>query len=144
MFDQWSAWSPSIRASAISASRVWKPRFIAAWIRLCALRVAHPLAEEIGIATEVLDGRESYRIDPVLDHGVTGGRKAGDPVSERSDEVTECSGRQRSIDPPVSFSQLRLVIPALNMTSSARARPMMRARCWAAPPPGSTPNAGSN
>ncbi len=32
--DQWSAKSPSIRARAISASRVWKPRFIAAWIRL--------------------------------------------------------------------------------------------------------------
>jgi hypothetical protein len=39
-----------------------------------------------------------------------GGRKAGDPTGERCDEVAELVGRQRSIDPAVPFSQLRVVI----------------------------------
>src|SRR5262249_28870389 len=60
-------------------------------------RVAHALGEEIGIATAVLDRRERDRIDPFLDHGMTGGRKLGDAVSERSNEVADCGPRQRSI-----------------------------------------------
>jgi hypothetical protein len=39
--------------------------------------------------------------------GITAiGGKLGDPTSERSDELVEHIGRQRSIDPSVSFSQL--------------------------------------
>lgn len=67
------------------------------------LGVEHALAEEIGIATEVLGRRERDRIDPVLDRDMAGGRKPGDPMSERSDEVTERVGGQRSIDPAVPF-----------------------------------------
>src|SRR5262249_52115840 len=52
---------------------------------LLGLGVAHALAEEIGIATEVLGRRECDRIDPVLDRDQASGRKPGDPMSERSD-----------------------------------------------------------
>jgi hypothetical protein len=64
-------------------------------------------------------------------------------MSERPDKIVERIGRQRSIDPAVSFGQLRIVIPALNMTSSARARPIRRVRCWMPPAPGVTPVAAS-
>jgi hypothetical protein len=40
------------------------------------LRVAHALAEESGIATEVLSRRESDRIDVVLDRDTAGGAAA--------------------------------------------------------------------
>jgi hypothetical protein len=69
--------------------------------------VAHALAEEIGIATKVLRRRERDRIDTLLDDDTAGGRKARDPMSERSDEIAERGGRQRSIDLAVSFSERR-------------------------------------
>jgi hypothetical protein len=71
---------------------------------------AHALAEEIGIAAELLGRGERDRIDPLLDRDVAGGRKPADPMSERSDKVIERTGGQRSIDPAVPFSQLRVVI----------------------------------
>jgi hypothetical protein len=46
------------------------------------LGVTRTLAEEIRIATKVLDGRESDRIDAVLDCEKAGGRKFRDPMSE--------------------------------------------------------------
>ena len=46
------------------------------------LGVARALAEEIRIATKVLDGREGDRIDALLDRDEAGGRKFGDPMSE--------------------------------------------------------------
>ena len=51
------------------------------------LRVAHALAEEIGIATEVFGRRERDRIDPLLDRDMAGGREPGDSMRERSDEI---------------------------------------------------------
>ena len=72
--------------------------------------LAHALAEEIGIAPEVLDGHERDRIDPVLDRDEAGGRKPGDPVSERPDEAVERVGGQRAIDPAVPLGQFRVII----------------------------------
>src|ERR1700759_3302349 len=46
----------------------------------------HLLAEEIRGAPKVLDGREGDRVDSVVDRNWAGGRKPGDPVSERADE----------------------------------------------------------
>jgi len=74
------------------------------------LRVAHALAEEIGIAMEVFGRCERDRIDPVLDRDMAGGRKPGNPMSERSDKIAERVGGQRSIDPAVPLGQLRVVI----------------------------------
>src|SRR4029450_6393210 len=47
---------------------------------LLGLGVAHTLAEESGIATEVLDWRERDRIDPLLDHDLADGPQPGDPT----------------------------------------------------------------
>ena len=77
---------------------------------LLGLGGAHTHAEEIGIATEVLDRRQRDGIDPVLDRDMAGGRKPGDPMGERADEIAERAGGQRSVDPAVAFSQLRVVI----------------------------------
>ena len=74
------------------------------------LRVPYPFAEEIGIATEVLGRRERDRVDPVLDRHMAGGRKRGDPMGERLDEIAERVGGQRSVDPAVPFSQFRVVV----------------------------------
>src|SRR5712691_3713630 len=63
------------------------------------LGIAQALAEEIGIATEVLGRRERDRIDAVLDRDKAGGRKPADPMRERSDEIAERVGGHRSIDP---------------------------------------------
>jgi hypothetical protein len=68
------------------------------------------LIEEIGIAAKVLGRRERDRIDALLDHDVASGRKPGDPMRERSDEIVERLGGQCSIDPAVAFSQVRIVI----------------------------------
>ena len=51
------------------------------------LGVAHTLAEESGIATEVLDRRERDRIDPLLDRDLADSRKPGNPMRERSHEM---------------------------------------------------------
>jgi hypothetical protein len=64
----------------------------------------HALAEEIGIAAEVLGWRQRDRIDPVLDRELAGGWEPRDPMSERFDEVIERGGGQRSIDPAVPLS----------------------------------------
>jgi hypothetical protein len=53
------------------------------------LGATHSLAEQVGIATEILDGRERDRVDTVLELGLSGGRKAGDSVGERADEIAE-------------------------------------------------------
>jgi hypothetical protein len=70
---------------------------------LLRLGVEHALAEEIGVAPEVLGRRERDRIDPVLDHDLASGWEPGDPMSERFDEIADRVGRQRSIDPAVLF-----------------------------------------
>jgi hypothetical protein len=57
------------------------------------LGATHAFTEQVGISTEILDGRERDRIDTVLDHGLTGGRKAGDSMSERSDEIGTSRGK---------------------------------------------------
>src|ERR1700719_4592274 len=74
------------------------------------LGIARSLAEEIGVATEVLDRCERDRIDAVLDRGQAGGRKLGDPMRERSDEVAKRVDGQRAFDPAVPFGYLRVVI----------------------------------
>src|SRR5262249_29598125 len=71
---------------------------------------ARALAEEIRIATKVLDRRESDRINAVFDPDKAGGRKFGDPMSERFHEIIERVAGQRAVDPAVPFSQLRVVI----------------------------------
>jgi hypothetical protein len=87
------------------------------------LGVEHALAEEIGVAPEVLGRRERDPIDPILDRAVAGGREPGDPMSERSDELAELVGGQRSIDP---FSEPTLrsdpaSSPGVYATASAEA-----------------------
>src|SRR5262245_61846072 len=74
-----------------------------------ALRLgpADDLGEEIGVATEVFGQRERDGIHPVLYHEAARGRKAGDPVRERSDETVELPGRQRPVDPAVALGQFR-------------------------------------
>src|SRR5262249_22546821 len=71
---------------------------------------ANALAKEIGIATEVLRRGERDRVDALLDKNLAGDRKPGDPRRERSDEIVERRGGQGSIDPAVTFGQLRVVI----------------------------------
>jgi hypothetical protein len=46
----------------------------------------------------------------ILDGDKAGGRKFGDPMSERCHEIVECVGGQRSIDPAILFSQFRIVV----------------------------------
>src|SRR5262245_33909419 len=74
------------------------------------LGVAHALEEESGVATVLLGRRQRDRIDPILDDGLTGGRKPRDPMREGSHEVAERGGREGSIDPSVSFGQIGVVI----------------------------------
>src|SRR5262249_26014119 len=76
---------------------------------LC-LGIARTLEKEIRIATEIIRWRQRDRIDALLERGAAGGRKSGDPMRERSDELAKLRGRQRSIDPPVSLGQLRIVV----------------------------------
>src|SRR5215475_2489992 len=73
------------------------------------LGLAGSLAEEVGIATEVLSRRKRDRIDAVLDRNMPGGRKFRDPMGEGSDEIAELAGRQRAIDPAVPLGQIRVV-----------------------------------
>jgi hypothetical protein len=74
------------------------------------LRLAYSVAEGIGVAAKVLNRCQRYGIDAVLDDSVAGGREAGNPLSQCSDEVAECSGRQGSVDPPVPFGQLGAIV----------------------------------
>jgi hypothetical protein len=55
---------------------------------LC-FRVPNTFNEEIGIATEVFGGRDRNRINSVLKHDMTDFGKTGDPMSKRSDEITQ-------------------------------------------------------
>src|SRR6267142_4264767 len=68
------------------------------------------LEEEIGIATDLFGWCKRDCIDPLLDHDMAGGRKPGDPISQRADEMIERVGGQRSIDPAVPFSQVGVII----------------------------------
>src|SRR5580693_7491271 len=70
------------------------------------LRLSYSFAKGIGVAAKVLDRCQRDSIDSVLDCGVTGRGKAGNPSSQRSDEIAQNSRGQRSIDPPVPLSQL--------------------------------------
>ena len=56
------------------------------------LGVAHALTEEIGIAAEVLGPRKRYGIDAGFERERAGGRKAGDSMRQRSDEIAERPG----------------------------------------------------
>jgi hypothetical protein len=53
------------------------------------LWLACAFAEEVGIATEVLDRCKGDRFDAILDLGKAHGRKFGCPMSQRSDEIVE-------------------------------------------------------
>src|SRR5262249_53515327 len=68
------------------------------------------LEEKIGIATDILGWCKRDCIDPLLDHDMAGGRKPGDPMSKRADEMIERVGGPRSVDPAVPFSQVGVVI----------------------------------
>jgi hypothetical protein len=50
------------------------------------------LAEEIGIVTEFLHGRERDRVNAFLHSNMPGGWKSGDAMSKRFDEITQFSG----------------------------------------------------
>jgi hypothetical protein len=49
----------------------------------------------------------SQSVQQFAKDGTAGGRKPGDPMRQRSDELTKCRRGQRSIDPAVSLYQLR-------------------------------------
>ena len=74
------------------------------------LRLAYFFAKGIGIAAKLLGRCERDGIDPDLSCSVTRGRKAGNPLSQLSDEIPEGGPGQRSIAPAVPFSQLGVVI----------------------------------
>jgi hypothetical protein len=58
------------------------------------------LAEEIGIATEVVSRRERDRIDQSFDCYMAGDRKSGDPLSQRTDKITcALAGNARLFQP---------------------------------------------
>src|SRR6185369_5104345 len=78
--------------------------------QLLKLISARALQKEIGIATDVFNGRKRDCVDTLLDYLMTGSGKPCDPMSERSDEVIEFSGWQRAIDPAVAFSQVCVVV----------------------------------
>ena len=59
------------------------------------LSVARGLAKQIGIAAEILDRCERYRIDPPLQRDEPGGGELRDPTGERTDEIVELFRRQR-------------------------------------------------
>jgi hypothetical protein len=61
----------------------------------------HFLAEEIGVATKILDGGERDRVHAILDDEMAGGRESGDPMSEGVDEIPKCIGGRRAVDPAV-------------------------------------------
>ena len=94
---------PSLRPGPGSRSR-WRRR------SGLALRRLHALEEEIRVAAEVVGRRQRYRVDAVLDNGVTGGGETGDSLGERADEATELVGRQGSIDPAVALRQISVVV----------------------------------
>jgi hypothetical protein len=108
-----------------------------------SLGLAHALAEEIGIATEIPGRRERDRIDALLDRDQAGGREPSDPMGKRSDETVERPGGQRAIDPTVAFGQLRVVVVRAQQNFERPRAPMRRVRCWTAPAPGIVPSPGS-
>jgi hypothetical protein len=60
------------------------------------LGVLHELDEAIGVTTELIGRREGDRVDPLLDHGKGGDRKAGDAMRERRDKLAERGGSRTS------------------------------------------------
>ena len=74
------------------------------------VRGTHSLAEEIGVVTKILDGRERDRVYSILDHGVARSRKPGDPVSKGADEIAKRIGGQGAVDPAVPLRQLGVVV----------------------------------
>ena len=56
---------------------------------LIGLGLTHALAEEIGIAAEVLDRCQRDRIDPLLHQDLPRSRERGDAMRERSDKRAE-------------------------------------------------------
>ena len=78
--------------------------------QLLGFRLANVLAEEIGVAPEVVGGRERDRIDAVFDRDTRSGWELCDSPGECSDKIAELRGGQCSIDPAVSLCELRIVI----------------------------------
>ena len=74
------------------------------------VRLADRLGKQIGIATEVFNRSQCNGIHPLFDRDVTCRRKASNPMGECGDELAEPGRRQRSIDPSISLSQIRVVI----------------------------------
>src|SRR5262245_52944094 len=64
----------------------------------------------MGIAPDVLDGRKTDRVDSLLDGRMTCGWELCDPMSKGTDEIINLVGRQRAIDPAVSFGQICVII----------------------------------
>ena len=96
-------------------------------------------SEEVGVAAELLGGRERDGVNAILDR-----REAlsGNPAIRWAGDATK-SPRSRAVDPAVSFGKPASKSSAPSKTSSVRARPIKRTRCWIPPPPGGRPNAVS-
>ena len=96
-------------ASSISASRVWRPRFIAAPIRRCTSGSRTPSPKRSESRRKSSAGASAIALTRSLT-ALAGGREPGNPKGERSDEIAQLVGGQRSIDPAVPFSQLGVVV----------------------------------
>src|SRR6185503_15065027 len=87
-----------------------KPAFHRSLREYLELTRARAIKEEIRIATDVLDGRKRDCVHSLLHHRTTRCGKPGNSKSERSDEIVKFFGRQRTIDPAVTFSQIRVIV----------------------------------
>ena len=96
--------------SAISPSGVWRPRLIAAWIRLCVSGSRTPSPKRSESRRKSSTGASAIALTRSL---TVAWPAAGNPAirwaSER-DEIAELVGGQRSVDPAVPFGQLRVVV----------------------------------
>ena len=91
---------PGSRPKAISASRVWKPRFHRGLNERLSGGPAHASAEEIRVATNLLGRRERDGVDPLLDHGLTGGwEPAIRCATARTNSSSSPAGNARLIQP---------------------------------------------
>ena len=59
----------------------------------------HTFAKQVRVAAKILDGRESDRVDAILNGRVTDSGESRDPASKGVDELVELTGRQRAVDP---------------------------------------------
>jgi hypothetical protein len=66
----------------------------------------HFLAEEIGVASKILDRGERDGVHAILDDDVAGSREARDPMSQGFDEILKGIGGQRAVNPAVALGEI--------------------------------------